>query len=354
MSAERPLAVLGATGYTGRLVVEQARELGLRLRLVGRRREALEQLARPGEEIRVADARHEAALIDAFDGAFAVASTAGPFLDVGAKPVGAAIAVGAHYLDVSGEQAFARVVYEGFGESAEERDLVLLTSFGFDYVPGDFAARLAAEALEEPLDEIVVAYATRGQVTSAGTRRTIGHVMGQPLVAWEGRVVPSRFGKTTRRVRFPFGERTVVEWAGTEPLTVPRHTSVRSVRSYFAAPRAAAFAGLVGPLVAPLVRQSGRFGGDPSPSGRQENAWAVVAEARRGGEGSRATLVGHDTYGLAALLVAHGARALRDGEARGVGALAPAEAFDVHTFAPRLAPLLKVTGLDSFDVRPPF
>jgi short subunit dehydrogenase-like uncharacterized protein len=348
VSAERPLAVLGATGYTGKLVVEQARELGLRLRLVGRRRAALEQLARAGEEIRVADARHEAELIEAFDGAFAVASTAGPFLDVGTKPVGAAIAVGAHYLDTSGEQAFARVVYEGFGESAEERDVVLLTSFGFDYVPGDLAARLAAEELEEPLDEIVVAYGTAGQVTSAGTRRTLGHVLGQPQVAWEGRVVPSRFGKTTRRVRFPGGERTVVEWAGTEPLTVPRHTRVQTVRSYFAAPRAAALAGLVGPLLAPVVRQSGRVGGDPSAIRRADNRWTVVAEARARGDGRRATLVGRDTYGLAALLVAHGARALRDCEARGVGALAPAEAFDVHVFAPRLAALLEVTGLDRF------
>ena len=348
MSAERPLAVLGATGYTGRLVVEQARELGLPLRLVGRRREELERLARDGEEIRVADARHEAELIEAFDGAFAVASMAGPFLDVGTKPVGAAIAVGAHYLDVSGEQAFARVVYEGFGESAEERDIVLLTSFGFDYVPGDLAARLAAEGLDEPLDEVVVAYATKGQGTSAGTRRTIGHVMGQPQVAWEGRLVPSRFGKTSRSVCFPFGDRSVIEWAGTEPLTVPRHTRVQSVRSYFAAPRAAALAGLVGPLVAPFVRQSGRVGGNPSADRRAGNTWTVVAEARRGSEGRRATLVGRDTYGLAALLVAHGARALRDGEARGVGALAPAEAFDVHTFAPRLAPLLEVRAVEGF------
>jgi short subunit dehydrogenase-like uncharacterized protein len=348
VSDEHPLAVLGATGYTGRLVVEQARELGLPLRLVGRRREALEQLARQGEEIRVADAHHEAELIEAFDGAFAVASTAGPFLEIGAKPVGAAIAVGAHYIDVTGEQAFARVVYEGFGESAEERDVVLLTSFGFDYVPGDLAARLAAEGLEEPLDEIVVAYGTRGQGTSAGTRRTIGHVMGQPQVAWEGRLVPSRFGKTIRRVRFPTGERSVVEWAGTEPLTVPRHTRVQSVRSYFAAPRPVALAGLVTPLVAPLVRQSGRVGGDPSAARRAGNSWTVVAEARRAGEGCRATLVGRDVYGLAALLVAHGARALRDGEGRGVGALAPAEAFDVHTFAPRLAPLLEIATVDRF------
>ena len=342
MNDNRPLAVLGATGYTGRLVVEQARALGIPLRLVGRRADALEELAGDGEEVRVADAGHEAELIEAFDGAFAVASTAGPFLDVGTKPVGAAIAVGAHYLDTSAEQAFARVVYDGFGESADERDLVLLTSFGFDYAPGDFAARLAAEGLDEPLEEVVVAYATKRQPTSRGTRETIGHTMGQPQVAWEGRVVSSRFGKTTRRVRFPTGERSVVEWGGTEPLTVPRHTNVRRVRSYFAAPRLAAYAGLVAPLTAPIIRRLGRIGRMPSEERRESNRWTVVAEARGAGAGRRATLSGYDTYGTAALLIAHGAAALRAGEARGTGALAPAEAFDVHVFLPRIRPFVEV------------
>ena len=115
----------------------------------------------------------------------------------------------------------------------------MLPAFGFDYVPGDLAARLAAEQVEGPLDELVVAYSVKGVGTSRGTRRTIGHVMGQRQVAWEdGRLVPSRFGATTRRVRFPFGERDVVEWSGTEPLTVPRHTDVRNVRSYLRAPAA--------------------------------------------------------------------------------------------------------------------
>lgn len=344
--------MLGAAGYTGRLVVERARELGLRLRLVGRRRAALDQLAHEGDEVRVADARREAELVDAFEGAFAVASTAGPFLEVGTKPVGAAIAVGAHYLDSSGEQEFARVVYEGFGDSAEERGVVLLTSFGFDYVPGDFAARLAAEGLDEPLEEVVVAYSTTAQRTSPGTRRTLGYVLAQRQLAWESGLVPSRFGKTTRRVRFPFGERTVVEWGGTEPLTVPRHTRVRSVRSYLRAPRAAAAAGLLGPVVGPLARLAGGLGRAPSEAERRANAWTVVAEARTDVRGCRATLTGFDTYGLAALLLARGAAALRDGEALAAGALAPAEAFDVHAFVPRLAPLLEVDGVEPIDVRP--
>ena len=115
----------------------------------------------------------------------------------------------------------------------------MLPAFGFDYVPGDLAARLAAEQVDGPLDEVVVAYSTNGVGTSRGTRQhdQPRHAAGQ--VAWEdGRLVDSRFGATTRKVRFPFGERTVVEWSGAEPLTVPRHTDVRNVRSYIRAPGA--------------------------------------------------------------------------------------------------------------------
>jgi short subunit dehydrogenase-like uncharacterized protein len=333
------LAVLGATGYTGGLVLAEARRLGVPLRLVGRRREALQAIAREGEEIRVADARDERALREAFRGVNAVASLAGPFLAVGYAPVAAAIAEGAHYLDTTGEQAYARGVYDDWGERAREAGVVLLTAFGFDYVPGDLAARLAAGD-GGPYEEIVVAYSAQGVATSKGTRRTVGHVMGQRQVAYVGgRLVPSRFGATTRRVAFPFGERDVVEWAGTEPLTVPRHTQVQTVRSYFRAPRAAAGAGLVSRLVAPVVRLSARFGPlGPSEESRAKSRLTVVAEA----DGRRASVSGTDAYGLTARLIVVGAQLLAAGEARAAGALAPAEAFDVATLMPRLDPFLRV------------
>ena len=334
-----PLAILGVTGYTGRLVLAEARRAGLEVRLVGRRREALEQLAAPGEEVRVADARDRDALLDAFRGASVVASLAGPFLELGLAPVEAAVAAGAHYLDTTGEQAFVRLVHERI-----DSETVVLSAFGFDYVPGDFAARLAAEQVEGPLDELVVAYSVKGVGTSRGTRRTIGEVMGQGQVAWEdGRLVDSRFGATTRKVRFPFGERTVVEWSGTEPLTVPRHTDVRNVRSYVRAPAVAAKAGGLGRLAAPFVRLGSRVGpSGPSEASRRKSRFAVVAEARGPGGEGRAVLTGSDVYGLTARLIVCGAQALRAGEARGTGVLAPAEAFDARSFAGRLEPFLQI------------
>ena len=333
------VALLGVTGYTGRLVLAEARRAGLELRLVGRRREALEALAAPGEEVRVADARDEPGLREALAGASAVVSLAGPFLQLGLAPVQAAVEVGAHYLDSTGEQEFVRLVHDRV-----EAKTAVLPAFGFDYVPGDLAARLAAEQVEGPLEELVVAYATSGIGTSRGTRETISRLMTQEQVAWQdGRLVPSRFGATTRSVRFPFGERTVVEWSGTEPLTVPRHTDVRNVRSYLRLPRVVARFGGLGRLAAPIARATSRVGpAGPSEATRSRNRFTVVAEATGPGGSGRAVLTGRDVYGLTALLLVRGAEALLAGEARGAGVLAPAQAFDARVLASRLEPLLEV------------
>lgn len=347
-AAERPLAVLGASGYTGSLVCAEARARGLRLRLLGRRREALEAIAHSGDEIEVVDATDHAALVAALEGAFAVVTTAGPFLSLGFTTPDAAIAAGVHYLDSCTEQAYSRQIFERFGGRAAERDLVFLTAFA--NAPGDLAAGIATEGLDGPLEEVVVANDQSGLVLSRGSRRTLAQVLAQPLAAWEdGRLVPSRFGETTRRVRFPSGERTVVEWGGPEPLTVPRHVDVRRVRAYVRAPPGAAFAGRFSERLAPLVRLSAKVGRAGPPAEKRRGAsFTIVAEARGPNGNRRATLLGRDVYGTAAALLAAGARALRDGEARGVGALAPAEAFEPRPFVGRIAPLVQVESAVDF------
>ncbi len=213
------------------------------------------------------------------------------------------MAAGADYLDSSGEQAWARLLFERFREA----ETAILPCFGFDYVPGDVAARLAAEGLE-PLDEIVVAYSATAAATSRGTRRTVGEIVGQPVVAWhEGRLVPSRLGATTRTIVFPFGAREVVEFGGAEPLTVPRHTDVRTVRAYMRLAKPAAKAARSAALLAPLIRTSaGLRGIGPEPGKSAATRFVVVAEARGPQGGRRVTLAGSDPYLLTARL--HGRR----------------------------------------------
>jgi short subunit dehydrogenase-like uncharacterized protein len=327
------VAVLGATGYTGRLVVAEARRRGIPLRLVGRSEERLRALAQPGDEVRVADAGDVAALTAAFEGAFAVVSLAGPFLVVGDGPVRAAIAAGAHYLDSTGEQAFARRVYEEHGPAAERAAVVLLTMFGFDYVPGDLAAALAAEGRDR-VERIDVCYAVTGVATSRGTKRSAAAIMGSPLAAWvDGRLAPTRFGADRRAFRFPFGERDGVEWGGGEPLTVPRHVNVGTVRAYVRTSRRYAPLGRLARVAAPVIGLAARLAPEGPPAARRDaQRFTVVADA----DGTLAAVAGVDPYGSTASILLTGVEALAAGEARGSGALAPAEAFEPNRLLERL------------------
>ena len=111
----------------------------------------------------------------------------------------------------------------------------------------------------------------------------MAQIMRQP--PWpgaDGQLVPSRFAATSRKVTFPFGEREVVEWGGTEPLSVPRHTDVQDVRSYVRAPANRGKAGRARRLAAPFVRAarsaSARQG--LGRGARRKRRFTVVAEAR--------------------------------------------------------------------------
>ena len=294
------LAILGVTGFTGRLVLDEARRAGLRVRLVGRRREALEALA--------GRARRCASPTRATTASLGTRLRGRDRRRVARRPVSRArprarcrrrSAAGAHYLDTTGEQEFVRLVHDRV-----QAETVVLPAFGFDYVPGDLAARLAAEKVEGPLDEVVVAYSVEGRRNEPGDTAHDRPRDGSEAGRLAGRPArPVRASARRRaRSRFPFGERTVVEWGGTEPLTVPRHTDVRNVRSYIRAPAIAAKAGGLGRLAAPFVRAASRFGpSGPSEASRRKSRFTVVAEARGPGGNGRAVVEGTDVYGLTAL-----------------------------------------------------
>src|SRR5919202_6038783 len=117
-----PVAVYGATGYTGRLVARELRRRGADLILCGRSPDKLKRLAAELDErppVRVASIEDLDALRHAFADCPAVINCAGPFSRFD-EPVGqAAIESATHYLDTTGEQAFMRRVFERFDAGAQ-------------------------------------------------------------------------------------------------------------------------------------------------------------------------------------------------------------------------------------------
>src|SRR5204862_474303 len=115
LTARSVIALLGATGYTGKLVAAELTKRQLPHRLGGRSPEKLAALPSDAERF-VVDAG-EPARLDAFlDGATALITTVGPFARLGMPVVEAVVRNQVPYVDSTGEQPFISDVYQRFAD----------------------------------------------------------------------------------------------------------------------------------------------------------------------------------------------------------------------------------------------
>src|SRR5919106_5045232 len=139
------VAVYGATGHTGRLVVSELASQGVECVIGGREPRRVAELAerqRGVVDARTAGLEDPGSLKALLAGCDVVVNCAGSL--AGEGMVRAAIETGTHYVDPAGKQPFIRKLFERYGEAASRREVALVPALGFDYAPGDCIARLAA------------------------------------------------------------------------------------------------------------------------------------------------------------------------------------------------------------------
>jgi short subunit dehydrogenase-like uncharacterized protein len=337
------VAVVGATGYTGGLVVEELVDRGVEVVAVGRNPAKLDALPEAVER-RQADVSDRLALAGALDGCRAVVNCVGSFLDFGEAVVGAAIAAGVSYVDTTGELLFLRRVFEVHDTPAQKAGVAVVPGMAFYSAPADLASALAAQALGRPAEAVKISYRLLGARPSKGTLRTNIGRAGRPCPVWEdGRFVDRRIGDDLHEFAFPapFGPATVARWPGGEALTVPRHTGARSVAVYLGMPKvmAAVFRNRrLTALLQPVARAVvGKATAGPDDEARSRARFAIVAQARAGDDEARCVVEGHDLYGVTAAACSAAAHRLGAMDEPRAGALAPAEAFDPAGFLDGLA-----------------
>jgi short subunit dehydrogenase-like uncharacterized protein len=357
------IVLLGATGYTGRLVASSLIEIGEKPVLAGRYSDRLRALSDDlgGLETAVADATDPQSVKKLVDEGDVLISTVGPFTLYGDAALEAALDAKAHYLDSTGEPAFIRSVFSEAGPRAERNGTTLLTAFGVDWVPGNVAAAAAAQSAGGAVSRIDIGYllsatGTAGRSTertppiSTGTRASLVAAGASPQHAWRGgRLVLEPAAKNLESFRVSGKTRWASSVGGSEALALPRVLpGLREVNVYMEWPgppramRNAVFGistalgalGGLGPgrrLIDGAVRAaSKRTGGGPSEDSRSKSGTLVVAVCRgeHGGPVSAARLSGPvNGYTLTGQLLAWGAASLRAGRQRASGAVGPVEAF---------------------------
>jgi short subunit dehydrogenase-like uncharacterized protein len=355
-----PIAVYGATGYTGRLVVAELAKAETDFVISGRNAGKLGTLRRdldldaPAVPARIDD---PSSLSDLLADCAAVIDCAGPFVKFGEPVLAAAVETGTHYLDTTGEQPYMKMAYERYGPGAARAGVAVIPAMGFDYVPGDMLASLTAEGMGE-LDELNLHYCWRDFTPSQGTARTTLEMIGGKDIEWsEGKWVEARGGVSRGAFEFPepFGRQRMFRYPSGEQITVPRHVPTRNVR---ASMNAGAFSSdRLAPIFSAMVRPAGlamrtplkrlanaaisRLPEGQTPAQRERMTWTIVCEAKRGEVERRGVIAGRDVYGLTAAAIAQGALLASRKGFDGRGGLAPSQAFDPKDF---------LEGLDRFGV----
>ncbi|WP_433249281.1 saccharopine dehydrogenase NADP-binding domain-containing protein [Actinomadura nitritigenes] len=331
------IAVFGATGYTGRRIAAALAAAGHTVLHVGRNRAKLAAAAPP---------EHTAA-ITGLDNAeeicarvTTVVNAAGSLIHTCEPVARAALAAGAHYVDISGEQQAVRFLFDELHEPALRAGRAVVPSAAFYAALADLlvAAMAAPTGRAETVE---IAYHLTGWTPSGAARDNVLRGLGQPILQYDGTLVEvadpraqvTDFGD-------PIGRRTTVTYPAPEILTIPRHLDVERVRTVMttstfgaplparlAAPAVRALGRALRSPAAPLVRRAftAVTGASATRIDDDPTAFRITAHLTAGGRTTRGVIDAKGIFDITAPIAARIAAATLDPGFTATGALAPAQ-----------------------------
>jgi len=184
-SKKYDIVLMGATGFTGKLVAkylsEQAQAEGFSWAIAGRSESKLRELQKSLDasipEIMVADVKNAVSVSEMCRQACVLMNAAGPFNLYGRVVVDACIASGAHYVDITGEPSFVSEIYNNYHVKAEASGVCVVNCCGFDSIPADYGVYLTAQKLPVSVPKIIKGYVRTNATFSGGTLTTAVHAL---------------------------------------------------------------------------------------------------------------------------------------------------------------------------------
>ena len=227
--------IYGANGYTGRLIVQEAKKRGLKPILAGRNSDAIEEIcADTGFECCVFDLDDGPAVQQALEGIAVVLHCAGPFSATSQPMIEACLENGSHYLDITGEiSVFANAHRQS--DEAKRADIVLMPGVGFDVVPTDCLAAKLVKKLPAAT-ALVLAFESGGRMSPGTAKTSVEGLAGGGCVRQDGKLTWVPLAWKTRQIPFKHGKRLCVTIPWGDVFTAYISTGVPDIEVYMSAP----------------------------------------------------------------------------------------------------------------------
>lgn len=333
--------IYGATGFTGKLTAEEAVKRGHSPILGGRSEAKLRPLA---DQLNLEYRAFSLDSVDSVSSALKSAEVelvlhiAGPFIHTSDVMIQACLAVGAHYLDITGEIEVFQNAYS-YHQQALDKQIVIMPGVGFDVVPSDCLLKYIADQVQD-VTHLQLAISVKGGTFSRGSLKT-GIEQGASLgnvVRRDGELVKVPFASETQTLRFMSGEARVVQNVWGDVETAYRTTGVPNITTYFcyaqADERQLRFMNMIAPLLKInfirqwFLRQIDKYPAGPSRELQETGRINLYAKAyNTKGDSAEAWLETCEGYRFTALAGMQSVERVLDGNY--LGAMTPAGAFGV-------------------------
>ncbi|WP_218016249.1 saccharopine dehydrogenase NADP-binding domain-containing protein [Sphingomonas asaccharolytica] len=339
------VAVLGASGHTGRFVVDALRQKGAAA-IPATRSGRFVALGGGEEACHIIDFSQGESLDRALAGADAVINCAGPFFDTAGPAAEAALRARMPYLDVAAEQRTVLDLFERFDAPARAAGVTILPAMAFY---GGLADLLVSALVPGPdrVETIDIAVGLDSWHPTRGTRLTGERNTFKRLIIRDGELVPIPEPAPSGPWTFPapFGVQPVTCVALSEIILLSRHVDAAAVTSFM--------------NLKPLADLHDARTPPQASDAHGRSAQQFVLDVRLTSDGKewRAHASGRDIYAVTAPLVVEACIDLVTGAAA-PGVRTPGEIFEPRSFLARLAPLIVVDFEDkpsmakSSDTRP--
>lgn len=240
----------GATGYTGKLIAQEAVERGMRPVLAGRSKEKVQPLAEELDlEFRIFELNDQTP--EQLSGIDLVLHCAGPFEKTSKPMIRACLKAGAHYLDITGEISVFEHTHS-LHEEALQKNNILCSGVGFDVIPTDCTALKLKQALPDAV-ELALGFDSDSGISPGTMKTMVEGLGGGNTVRKDGQLTDTAIGKHQRLIDFGRGKKSAMAIPWGDVATAYYTTGIPNISAWIPTPRPAIYAARLMNVASPLL-----------------------------------------------------------------------------------------------------
>ncbi len=227
--------IYGATGYTGKLIVEECKRRGLTPIIAGRNEESLKSMSvETGFETRCFDLSQRVVIAKNLEDVEIVLHCAGPFSATAKPMMSACIHSKTHYLDITGEISVFQHAKQ-LDKGASDAGIIICSGVGFDVIPTDCIAASLKEKLPNATS-LWLGFSSKSGFSPGTAKTSVEGLAEGGKVRRKGRIVTVPLAYKIRTIDFGDAEQTATTIPWGDVATAYYSTGIGNIEVYIPMP----------------------------------------------------------------------------------------------------------------------